>query len=175
MQAPPVGLGSAVGLGVSICVVKVVVQRRGCGMVSGEVASTAGSMHAVSGGLCAPQLCFIATWQQPPAVWHRSGRQKHRPAPPQFWQRPPFSRRRPGLQQPRDPQFGAPTTAGCEPARSGGTRPGGGGRSGSGARRGCPAQPATMSQGEAGLVNQKYALLPAFLQAKGLIRQHVSR
>ena len=26
-----------------------------------------------------------------------------------------------------------------------------------------------------GLVNQKYALLPAFLQAKGLIRQHVSR
>jgi len=32
-----------------------------------------------------------------------------------------------------------------------------------------------MSLGEAGLVNQKYALLPAFLQAKGLIRQHVSR
>lgn len=26
-----------------------------------------------------------------------------------------------------------------------------------------------------GLINQKYALLPAFLQAKGLIRQHVSR
>lgn len=28
---------------------------------------------------------------------------------------------------------------------------------------------------EADPVNQKYALLPAFLQAKGLIRQHVSR
>lgn len=42
---------------------------------------------------------------------------------------------------------------------------------GLGGRRRCAAMAPSHSEA----VNQKYALLPAFLQAKGLIRQHVSR